>query len=50
MLLFRACMGCCASEAFLLRFVTAHTTKVSTPLQKKWKHLLIPALNRIYSE
>ena len=49
MLLLRACMGCCASEAFLLRFVMAHMTKVSTPL-KKWNHLLIPALNRIYNE
>ena len=34
MLLLRACMGCCANEAFLLRFVMAHTTNVSTPLQK----------------
>ena len=33
-LLLRACIGCCANEAFLLRFVIAHTTKVSTPVKR----------------
>ena len=38
-LLLRACIGCCANEAFLLRFVIAHTTKVSTPFKRRNGHL-----------
>ena len=38
-LLLRACIGCCANEAFLLRFVIAHTTKVSTPVKRIYCHL-----------